>query len=73
MTDPKDVAARLAKIEATLDAVLVQTTRTNGTVIKHGEQIDELESWRDKFAGALIPISIASPIVAGLIVSYLSK
>jgi hypothetical protein len=73
MTDPKELAARLAKIEATLDAVLVQTTRTYGTVIKHGDQIDDLESWRDKMAGALIPISIASQILAGLIVSYLSK
>lgn len=71
MTDPND--KRLAKIEATLDAVLVQTTRTNGTVIKHSDQIDALESWRDKLAGALIPISIISPIVAGLLVSYLSK
>ncbi len=71
MTDVTD--KRLAKIEATLDAVLEQTARTNGTVIKHSEQIDALESWRDKLAGALIPISIISPIVAGLIVSYLAK
>ena len=71
MTDTTDT--RLAKIEATLDAVLEQTTRTNGTVIKHSDQIDALESWRDKLAGALIPISIISPIVAGLIVSYLAK
>jgi hypothetical protein len=71
MTDTTD--KRLSKIEATLDAVLEQTTRTNGTVIKHSEQIDALESWRDKLAGALIPISIISPIVAGLLVSYLSK
>ncbi len=71
MTDTTD--KRLAKIEATLNAVLEQTTRTNGTVIKHSNQIDDLESWRDKLSGALIPISIASPVVAGLIVSYLSK
>ena len=71
MTD--DTNKRLSKIEATLDAVLEQTTRTNGTVIKHSDQIDALESWRDKLAGALIPISIISPIVAGLIVSYLAK
>ena len=71
MTDTTD--KRLAKIEATLDAVLEQTTRTNGTVIKHSEQIDSLESWRDKLAGALIPISLISPIVAGLIVSFLAK
>jgi hypothetical protein len=71
MTDSTD--KRLSKIEATLDAVLEQTTRTNGTVIKHSDQIDALESWRDKLAGALIPISIISPIVAGLLVSYLSK
>ena len=71
MTDSTD--KRLSKIEATLEAVLEQTTRTNGTVIKHSDQIDELESWRDKLAGALIPISILSPIFAGLIVSYLSK
>ena len=71
MTDTTD--KRLSNIEATLDAVLEQTTRTNGTVIKHSDQIDALESWRDKLAGALIPISIISPIVAGLLVSYLSK
>ena len=71
MTD--DTNKRLSKIEATLEAVLEQTTRTNGTVIKHSDQIDNLESWRDKLAGALIPISIISPIVAGLLVSYLSK
>lgn len=71
MTDLTD--KRLSKIEATLDAVLEQTTRTNGTVIKHSDQIDALESWRDKLAGALIPISLISPIVAGLIVSFLSK
>ena len=71
MNDTTD--KRLSKIEATLDAVLEQTTRTNGTVIKHSDQIDALESWRDKLAGALIPISIISPIVAGLLVSYLSK
>ena len=45
MTDTTD--KRLAKIEATLDAVLEQTTRTNGTVIKHSDQIDSLESWRE--------------------------
>jgi len=71
MTDVTD--KRLAKIESTLDAVLEQTTRTNGTVIKHSDQIDALESWRDKLAGALIPISLISPIVAGLIVSFLAK
>ena len=71
MTDTTD--KRLSKIEATLDAVLEQTTRTNGTVIKHSDQIDALESWRDKLAGALIPISIISPIVAGLLVSFLAK
>ena len=71
MTD--DTNKRLSKIEATLEAVLEQTTRTNGTVIKHSDQIDALESWRDKLAGALIPISIISPIVAGLLVSFLAK
>ena len=57
---------RLSNVDKKLEAILEQTTKTNG-------RVDNLESWRDRVSGALIPISILSPIFAGLIVSYLSK
>jgi hypothetical protein len=57
---------RLSNLDKKLEAILEQTTKTNG-------RVDNLESWRDRVSGALIPISILSPIFAGLIVSYLSK
>ena len=64
------------KLDQKLEAILEQTTRTNGRVTKAEEQIDDLESWRDhsagRISGVLIPLTVISPIVAGLIVSYLS-
>jgi hypothetical protein len=57
---------RLAHLDSKLGAILEQTTKTNG-------RVDNLESWRDRVSGALIPISILSPVFAGLIVSYLSR
>jgi hypothetical protein len=57
---------RLSNLDKKLEAILEQTTKTNG-------RVDNLESWRDRVSGALIPISILSPIFAGLIVSYISK
>jgi hypothetical protein len=56
----------LSNLDKKLEAILEQTTKTNG-------RVDNLESWRDRVSGALIPISILSPVFAGLIVSYLSK
>ena len=71
MTEPRGPSnelldERLSNVDKTLEAILEQTTKTNG-------RVDNLESWRDRVSGALIPISILSPIFAGLIVSYLSK
>ena len=57
---------RLSQVDKKLEAILEQTTKTNG-------RVDDLESWRDRVSGALIPLSILSPIFAGLIVSYHSK
>ncbi len=71
MTEPRGPSnelldERLSNVDKKLEAILEQTTKTNG-------RVDSLESWRDRVSGALIPISILSPIFAGLIVSYLSK
>jgi len=71
MTEPRGPSnelldERLSNVDKKLQAILEQTTKTNG-------RVDNLESWRDRVSGALIPISILSPIFAGLIVSYLSK
>lgn len=71
MTEPRGPSnelldERLSNVDKKLEAILEQTTKTNG-------RVDSLESWRDRVSGALIPISILSPIFAGLIVSYLAK
>jgi hypothetical protein len=68
MTGPSNelLEQRLTQVDHKLEAILEQTTKTNG-------RVDQLEGWRDRVSGALIPISILSPVFAGLIVSYLSK
>lgn len=53
-------------VDEKLEKILEQTTLTNG-------RVNDLESWKDKIQGALIPISIISPVIAGLIVSYLAR
>lgn len=57
---------RLDQVDIKLGEILEQTRLTNG-------RVDKLESWRDKMTGAWVVVSLVSPVVAGLIVSYLSK
>lgn len=60
------LAQRLDHLDEKLGQILEQTKKTNG-------RVDHLESWRDKMTGAWVVVSIISPVIAGLIVSYLSK
>lgn len=55
---------RLDEVDKKLQAILEQTTRTNG-------RVDRLESWRDKMTGAWLVLTFVSPVVAGLIVGSL--
>lgn len=57
---------RLDQVDIKLGEILEQTRLTNG-------RVDKLESWRDKMTGAWVVVSLVSPVIAGLIVSYLSK
>jgi F0F1-type ATP synthase assembly protein I len=52
---------RLDEVDKKLQAILEQTTRTNG-------RVDRLESWRDKMTGAWLVLTFVSPVIAGLIV-----
>lgn len=60
------LAQRLDQLDIKLGEILEQTKRTNG-------RVDKLESWRDKMTGAWVVVSLVSPLIAGLIVSYLSS
>lgn len=64
--DNELLAQRLDHLDEKLGQILDQTKKTNG-------RVDKLESWRDKMTGAWVVVSIISPIIAGLIVSYLSQ
>ena len=55
---------RLDEVDKKLQAILEQTTRTNG-------RVDRLESWRDKITGAWLVLTFVSPVIAGLIVGTL--
>ena len=55
---------RLDEVDKKLQAILEQTTRTNG-------RVDRLESWRDKMTGAWLVLTFVSPVIAGLIVGSL--
>jgi len=57
---------RLRDLDNKLALILAQTTKTNG-------RVDQLESWKDKVQGALIPVAVLSPVLTGLIISYLSR
>lgn len=64
--DNELLAQRLEHLDEKLGQILEQTKKTNG-------RVDKLESWRDKMTGAWVVVSIISPVIAGLIVSYLSQ
>lgn len=64
--DNELLAQRLDHLDEKLGQILDQTKKTNG-------RVDKLESWRDKMTGAWVVVSIISPIIAGIIVSYLSQ
>ncbi len=57
---------RLQDLDDKLARILEQTTKTNG-------RVDQLESWRDKVQGALIPVAVLSPVLTGLIITYLNR
>lgn len=57
---------RLNDLDEKLTRILEQTTKTNG-------RVSSLEGWRNRVQGALVPIAVLSPVLTGLIVSYLIK
>lgn len=60
------LAQRLDQVDEKLDAILKQAKETNG-------RVKELEKFRERVMGALIPLAVLAPLASGLIVSFLSK
>lgn len=57
---------RLDQVDEKLDQILAQAKETNG-------RVTELEKFRERVMGAMIPLAVLAPIASGLIVSFLSK
>lgn len=58
------LAQRLDQVDEKLDAILKQAKETNG-------RVTDLEKFRERVMGALIPLTILSPIATGLIVGFI--
>lgn len=58
------LAQRLDQVDEKLDAILKQAKETNG-------RVTDLERFRERVMGALIPLTILSPIATGLIVGFI--
>jgi len=62
--DNELLAQRLDQMEKKLDEILTQAKQTNG-------RVTDLEKFRERVMGALIPLTILSPIATGLIVGFI--
>ena len=62
------------KFTTALDNILQQTTKTNGRLTKAEDDIDHLQSWKDKVDGGWKSIALTGGAIAGalgLIIHFL--
>lgn len=63
-SDNELLRQRLDQVDEKLDQILIQAKETNG-------RVTDLEKFRERVMGALIPLTILSPIATGLIVGFI--
>lgn len=66
--DQNELLARLderyRRIDEKIDAILIQTTKTNGRLTKAEEEINNLKNWRSQLKGSYYVIGVVGSIIA---------
>lgn len=66
--DQNELLARLderyRRIDEKIDAILIQTTKTNGRLTKAEEEINHLKNWRSQLKGSYYVIGVVGTIIA---------
>ena len=66
LVDVALIQQHLVQMDGKLDTIQAQTIKTNG-------RVNDLESWRDQMKGAWLAVSVAGPVITGLIVGLVLK
>lgn len=71
-----DIKYLLGEINGKLDGICQRLNKINGTIAKHEDKINDLETFRDNLQGRMSVISATSGFIGGiisLIIHYLNK
>lgn len=71
------IAARMDSFQKSIDSLAARKGEDNATINHrlndHAGRIDDLESWRDRFKGAMVVAVIAGNLIGGTVVAVVAR